>query len=601
MKPLIPHRFQTQIKKRMFRARPVLFALGMTASLMWIEITYRLFTTTLVFNSDIIHILWINTILAFWFVLFLAIIPRSFHRILTLLFIGFFSFGFFHYTPLTASHIQYANLDFVNSWDMLNLYRLRYGAYVVIGLVLVFGSLLLVLLPLNRRRGIRKNVQLGLWTVLVTLLGFSYLTNPAYANNTEKITNWEMLIYPDRPMASRNRVGINQDFIKQFLNEPLFLRPTEENVLGEISNYFVSNNTIQGRSNYSFRNKNVVIFQIEGLRNEAIDARVMPFVSGELYRKSIRFNKYYSDLKEIYNYGVNFPLLTGIPLQENVNNTIESYRFNQFPYSLPNLFRSRNYSTVAFHQFFSVPERQLIDQIGFDTRFDYFSFSTWIDNDVQFVEESVRLLTERQRYFAYYHLNNPHVDRTIPYNSEFESWARDTKQAQYFSQMYHVDEAIETAVEYLKQTNQWNDTVVIIVGTNPTMEHIDILSSNRIAQYNTPFFIHHGDANQDVDKVMGSSDVIPTIMSYFAFPRENYYVGYSAFASHQNVVGFRDGSWISEAGYYDAHTQRFIISDPIYRTDFLGGYIDMTTKRMQERQRIARLILERNFFAQEAI
>jgi len=340
---------------------------------------------------------------------------------------------------------------------------------------------------------------------------------------------------------------------------------------------------------------------VEGLTNEALDQRVMPFVSNELYDTSIRLNNYYSDLKEINNYGVNFSLLTGIPLQENVNNTIEQYRFNDFSHSLPSLFRSRNYTTVAFHQFFSVPERQFINQVGFDSSFDYFSFSNLIDNDVQFVEESIRLLPQNAPYFAYYHFNNPHVSRSIPYLSEFEEWAGSTENAQYFSEMANVDVAIERAVRFLEDNNQMNDTVIMVVGMNPRMDDVEITASNRIAKYNTPFFIHHRGANQEINKIVGPSDVIPTVMSLFAFPRENNYVGYSAFAAGQNTIQLRDGSWISEAGYYDAHLQQFVISDPIYRTEFLGGYIDNTTKRMQDRQRIARLILERNYFAQEAI
>jgi len=601
MKPLINPRFQQHIMKRTYRARPVLFASVLTVSLLWIELIYRYITVAQVFHSDILHVLWINAVISFLFVFILGFIPRAFHRALTMLLIGFFFLGFLQHAPLTASHIQYANLRFVNSWDMVDLYSRRYQSYVGVWLALGAVPLLWGLFPMRLRRSFKQQLSLGLSTLLVVLMSFSYLTNPAYANRTEGTTNWEMLLYPDRPMASRNRVGINQDTIKNLFDQPLFLRPLEENVLGEISNYLVDNNTIQGRSSYSFRGKNVIVFQIEGLTNEALDQRVMPFVSNELYATSIRFNEYYSDLKEINNYGVNFPLLTGIPLQENGNNTIEQYRFNEFPNSLPNLFRSRNYTTVAFHQFFSVPERQFINQVGFDSSFDYFSFANWIDNDVQFVEESIRLLPRNDRYLAYYHFNNPHVSRSIPYRSEFAEWAGNTERTQYFSEMAHVDLAIERAVRYLEQNNQMDKTVILVLGMNPRMEDVDVTASNRIAKYNTPFFIHHGEANQEIDKIIGPSDIIPTIMSLFAFPRDNYYVGYSAFASGQNTVGFRDGSWISEAGYYDAHLQRFVISDPIYRTDFLGVYIDNTTKRMQDRQRIAKLILERNYFAQEAI
>lgn len=601
MRSIVSKRVQQQINKRQYRARPIFFAILLTLALVWLELLYRWITTSFVLHSDVIHIAWINASIAFVFVFLLGFLPRSLHRLFTMALLLFFIVSFVFHSVLTASHIQYADLTFVHSWEMVDLYRRRYQQYVIPLLLAGMIPLLWGLFPMRLRRSLQQQVSLGLWSMLIVLVSFSYLTNPNYSNQTDTATNWEMLIYPDRPMASRNRVGIHQDAIQQLLNQPLFLRPVQENVLGDISNYLVNNNTIQGRSSYAFRGQNVIVFQIEGLRGEALNERVMPFLSKEIYPESIRFNEYYSDLKEINNYGVNFPLLTGIPLQENVNNTIESYRLNSFPHSLPNLFRQRDYATVAFHQFFSVPERAFIDSVGFDARFDYFSFPTWIDNDVEFVEASVRLLPKNQRFFAYYHFNNPHVQRGIPYINEFESWAGSKARAEYFSEMHHVDVAIEKAVDYLKANEMWENTVIMVVGMNPSLVDVNVTSSNRIANYNTPFFLYGKGTNQDIDQVMGPTDVIPSLMSMFAFKPDNYYLGRSVFSAGQNTISFRDGSWISNAGYYDSHMQRFVISDPIYRTDFLGTYIDMTTERMQERMRIGRLILERNFYAQEAI
>jgi hypothetical protein len=126
MKPFLHHRFRQQLSKRTFRARPVLFASILTASLMWIELVYRLFTSTTIIHSDVVHIVWINATIAFFFVTVLGIVPRIYHKIVTMLLIGIFIGGFYLYTPLTASHVQFANLDFVNSWALIDLYRVRY-------------------------------------------------------------------------------------------------------------------------------------------------------------------------------------------------------------------------------------------------------------------------------------------------------------------------------------------------------------------------------------------------------------------------------------------------------------------------------------------
>jgi hypothetical protein len=601
MKPFLQPRFQQQLVQRAFHARPVLFASLLTAALMWIELMYRVMTSAVVFHADLIHIIWINATMAFVFVTMLGFVPRVYHKVLTMMLLGLFMTGFYFYAPFTASHIQFANLNFINSWAFVDLYRIRYAAYFNAGLLVVTVPLLWALFPMRVRRSAKQTIQLGMWTVLIGLIGFSYLTNPVYANQSEQVTNWEMLIYQDRPVVSRSRVGVNQATLQQLIGQPLFVRPSEQNVLGEVSAYLLENNSIRNVSSYSFRNQNVIVFQIEGLRYDALNPIVMPFLSQELYPSSVRFNNYYADQKEINNYGVNFPLLTGLPLQQQTNNTIDAFSSNNYPFALPELFSTNRYSTVAFHQFYSSSEATLIDRTGFDTKFDYFSFERAVENDYQLIQESLPLLLDQQRFFAYYHLNNPHASRTTPLVEGVIKGASNSSQALYFSEMHLIDQGIEYAVNRLRERGKLSNTVIMIVGMNPRMDELSITADFRLSQYRTPFFIYGRGADQTVNEVMGPVDVIPTLMSYFAFKPENNYLGVSAFAPGQNVVHFRDGSWISRAGSYDALSQRFHVSDPLYQTDFLPGYVDLTTRRVLERQRIASIILERDYFAQEVV
>jgi len=601
MKPFLQPRFQQQLIRRTFRARPVLFAILLTAALMWIELSYRVVTSAVVFHADLIHIGWINATMAFVFVTLLGFVPRIYHRVLTMLLLGFFIAGFYVYAPLTSSHIQFANLEFINSWAFVDLYRIRYAAYFHGGLLLGALPLLWGLLPMRVRRSPQQTIQLGMWTILIGLIGFSYLTNPVYSNQTEQVTNWELLIYQDRPVISRSRVGVNQATLQQLIGQPLFIRPSEQNVLGEVSAYLLENNSIRNVSSYSFRNQNVIVFQIEGLRYDALNPVVMPFVSQELYPTSIRFNNYYADQKEINNYGVNFSLLTGLSLQQQTNNTIDSFSSNNYPFALPQLFQANRYSTVAFHQFFSSSESTLIDRTGFDAKFDYFGFDNDVENDYELIRESLPLLLNQQRFFAYYHLNNPHASRTTPLVEKASKGATSQSQALYFSEMHLIDQGIEYAVNRLRERGKLSNTVIMIVGMNPRMDEFSMTAEYRLSQYRTPFFLYGKGADQTVNEVMGPMDVIPTLISYFAFKPENNYLGTSVFAPGQNVVHFRDGSWISRVGSYDALSQQFHVSDPIYQTEFLPGYVDLTTRRVLKRQRIASIILERDYFAQEVV
>lgn len=601
MKSLLSRRFIEKIDRRQSRGSAILFAFFVTLSLMWVEFLFRYFTAQNIWTTDVIHILFLNASIAFIFTSALSLIPSSYHRVATLFFLGIFVIGGPVYTTLTASHIQYGRLDFLLTADLFDLYEQRYERYILSEYWLFPLALVWLLIPFTIKRQKNQTIRLLLTTSLVVLFGFSYWTNPLYSNTTEQVTNWELLIYQDNPGVTRSRMGINQGTLQTIISRPLFIRPTEQDVLGEISNYLEDNDSLQRTNASNFRAKNLVIFQIEGLTNRVIRPDVMPFVSETLFPNSITFSNYYSDLKEINNYGVNFPLLTGIPLLPQSQNTIEDYAYNNYEFALPNLFRSNGYNTVAFHQFYSRFEDILIENTGFRRQFDYFDFSANIQNDLEFVQESFDVVLTERQFLAYYHLNNPHAPRSTPIVDSLRDIARDEDELLYLSEMALIDQAILDVYLTLDREGYLENTVIMVVGHNPRLDYIDVSAPGRLFFYRVPFFIWSNGVQRTESETMGAIDVIPTIMSYFRFDPNNNYIGTNIFAPGQNVVGFVDGSWVSNAGYYDSYTQRFVIRDQTFDTPFLSNYVTSTTERLRERYRIARLILERNFFGQESV
>jgi hypothetical protein len=601
MKPLLPNRFISNVAKRQSRGSAILYAVFVTLSLMWIELLFRYFTAQNIWTSDLIHILLLNASIAFIFTSILSIIPSAYHRLSTLLFISVFAIGGPVYTTLTASHIQYGQLDFLLTPDLLNLYEMRYEQYISSEYWLFALSVVWLLVPFKIKRQQKQSVTLLLTTSLIVLFGFSYWTNPIYANTTEQSTNWELLLYQDNPGITRSRMGINQGTLQTVINRTLFIRPTEQDVLGEISSYLEENDTLQRTNVSNFRSKNLVVFQIEGLTNRVIRPEVMPFVSETLFPNSITFTNYYSDQKEINNYGVNFPLLTGIPLIPQSQNTIEDYAFNNYEFALPNLFRSNGYNTIAFHQFYSRYEDTFIENTGFRRQFDYFDFNVNIQNDLEFVEESFDIVLTDRQFLAYYHLNNPHASRSTPIVESLRSSARDEDELLYLSEMALIDQAILDVYLTLDREGYLENTVIMIVGHNPRLNNLDVSAPGRLFFYRVPMFIWSNGVQRTETETMGAIDVIPTLMSFFRFDPDNNYIGTNIFAPGQNIVGFVDGSWVSNAGYYDSYTKRFVIRDQTFDTPFLSNYVDSTTQRLKDRYRIARLILERNYFGQESV
>lgn len=601
MKSFINKTLIKKVRKKRGRSSAILFAFMTTGSLMWIEFVYRFFTTQAVFNGDIIHIALINGSFAFVFVTLLTLLPSIYHRSATFLFLLIFVLAAPVFTTLTLSHVQYGQLDFLLNEDLFALYEQRYEAFILSEFWAYGIGLSWLLLPFRIRRRPLATIKVGVATTIVVVGAFFYLINPNYSNLTEQSNNWELLIYQENPGITRSRLGINQATINTIVNRPLFIRPQELDVLGDISEYFNDNDTTSRNASVNLRNKNLVIIQVEGLTFRAMNSRVMPFVTGQFYDQSVRFSNYYADQKEINNYGVNFSLLTGIPTIPVVGNTVEEYAFNNYPHALGNLFRSEGYNTASFFQYYANNEEDLIKNAGFTRQFDYFDFPRVIDNDVDFVKEALPRMYGGRNFVAYINLNNPHANRKEEIIESLSPLASSSKELEYLSQMFVVDQAVQAVYSSLDAEGILNNTAIMLIGTNPNLDSIDIARPGRILQYRVPLLIYTGQEGEDLDPFLGAIDVVPTLMSMYRFSPENNYLGSNVFVRKDNLVGFHDGSWITEVGHYDSLTQRFAMNSSSVASQTLSTYVSQTMQEIQERYRIARFILERNYYGVESV
>jgi hypothetical protein len=95
---------------------------------------------------------------------------------------------------------------------------------------------------------------------------------------------------------------------------------------------------------------------------------------------------------------------------------------------------------------------------------------------------------------------------------------------------------------------------------------------------------------------MGSANVTPTLLNMFDFRGDHDYIASDVFDSGENVVSLNNRSWISNAGFYDAFTQTFTVSDEKYLTDYLDEYIVNVNKKVYDDFLYSRIILEKNYF-----
>ena len=69
----------------------------------------------------------------------------------------------------------------------------------------------------------------------------------------------------------------------------------------------------------------------------------------------------------------------------------------------------------------------------------------------------------------------------------------------------------------------------------------------------TPCFIWSYDGpDMEVDKVLNTSDLVPTILNLFGMESDYHYLGYDAFdETYAGYAIFQDHSWITASGAYE--------------------------------------------------
>lgn len=151
-----------------------------------------------------------------------------------------------------------------------------------------------------------------------------------------------------------------------------------------------------------------------------------------------------------------------------------------------------------------------------------------------------------------------------------------TKLGNYFKSVHYADEAIGQFINDLDVAGILDDTVIVIYGDHDAKlkkseflrfynydyetdsvkdkddpDYISVDYFSYEINRKVPFIIWTKDKKyqEEVTKVMGMYDVLPTLGNMFGFSSE-YALGHDIFSIDENVVIFPDGNWITNKMYY---------------------------------------------------
>ena len=372
--------------------------------------------------------------------------------------------------------------------------------------------------------------------------------------------------------------------------------------------------------------KNVVLVLMESMDDWMIGEYTQTI--NRLMAEGINFTHFYTPVYGgIRTFNTEFCINTGSFLSSAGGYAFD-YVTNEYPQSLASLLRRQGYSAKTFHynspNFYS--RGVFSEAMGYE---DYVCYADYLQgvsaDDAKKLLYDDQLLFDneglKQEFFREGQRLNFIITRSAhlsyKYNEVLSYWGlkkypefkgltgnEETDCAYLKAKL--VDDLFARLMTELEAQGELENTVIIGVTDHYTYGYKNeqaLLELSGVDQKllleRTPCFIWSADLEpMEVDKVLNTSDLLPTVLNLLDIDSPYDYIGTDAFDSrYPGFAPFSNGSWFYENAAYDASTKKLLTTD--------GGEVILTQEQrrklnesVQTFTRVNNLILETDYYAQ---
>ena len=329
-----------------------------------------------------------------------------------------------------------------------------------------------------------------------------------------------------------------------------------------------------------FQGKNVVLVLMESMDDWLINEKDTPTIS-RLMREGIQFTNFYTPgFGSVRTFNSEFCVNTGIFLPTNGQYAFD-YCNNDFSQSMPAIFRSMGYSTQAFHyNDASFYNRGVMEPaMGYEAYNCYADFGISGDallSDTCLFENPAlmerfygRGKGEDTPFFDFIISRNAHM--TYAYDEQLSRWA--LEQYPYYrgssgseevdcirAKAHCCDDLFAALLDSLEENGHLEDTVIIAftdhyaygMKDQTLLQELSGVPAALLVE-KTPCFIWSagGPAVQE-DKILNTSDLLPTVLNLFGVESDYHYLGQDAFdAQYPGYAIFQEWAWVMDKGAYE--------------------------------------------------
>lgn len=380
-----------------------------------------------------------------------------------------------------------------------------------------------------------------------------------------------------------------RDFYMTYIKPEKTKSDTESAFLNDVFSE-VNDSFHKNKYTGKFKDKNVIFLQLEGIDSWLLNKETMP-IAYALLNNSINFTNHYS----FYNGGgstFNSEFMVNVGYTTPYTFIMNAYTLNKndFPYSMANLMKQKDYDVQAYHMNSKEYYSRGINYYnwGYDNYLGLQDLGTYTDKAYQLDRELIlnekfhsELFNSTGKFVSYIITYSNHLPFNsskgvcnqllkLDYADKFEDMTRSeinefieslemTEEDCIRRQAKETDYMIGLLMQELKNNGLYDNTIIVAYADHYlyTVSDSDILKRNgKIIDSNlinkTPFFIWSaGFKKEEVKKLNSQLDILPTFLNLMGITyNEKWYTGSDILDSkYKSMIVFPDLAWY-DGDYY---------------------------------------------------
>ncbi len=583
--------------------------------LVWPKVFDEPFVTII---PTLFNLAWICTALFFCTVLLSKKIGKILYFIIGLIFI-ILSFANYIYFQIFEQFFWLSEVGLAGEASSYFRYALTYLDWKVVCATVSSFVLLFFAILLWQKPTIKKSIckLFTLIPLLVVLLLHIFMQPALFGVGEDDWDSWSKprIIYKQFVNANKSLdvTGLYHFTVRDLIKSlsPSHKYDTEDY---EAVDAFISAKPQVVSNDYTgiFEGKNIIAVMMESIDDWMVNDTYTPTIKYMMNNGINLKNHFAPTYGSGYTFNTEFAFNTGFYTPKSVASAV-NFNANNFPYSLPNLFKEKGYVANSFH--YNNPEfynRGVMHQAFGYERYNCFEKlgipSHISQNDSNILTDTVYAkMTENTPFFDFIITYSGHVPYT--YDDEKLHFVKEKHPELVDPNMNleknnclllarDTDDFFRTLLERLHNDGLLENTVIIGFSDHYAYGFSD---EELLKQYNkeagsellqrVPAFIYSPGMNRvAIKKVSQTSDLLPTIINLFGLENHNCYIGNDIFDdNYSGFAYFGDKSWFDgEIHFVPSNANNYPLN--------IKAYIDFRNQQIVNDVEINDIVIAGDYF-----